>query len=77
MIRAMTTPAPARGGRYGLGFRLGTLADGLRMISHDGANRGWRALIAAFPERDWGIAVLTNGDTGNAVIDAVMDQLVD
>ena len=76
-IRAMTTPAPATGGRYGLGLRLRTLADGRRMISHDGANRGWRALIAAFPERDWGIAVLTNGDTGNAVIDAVMDQLVD
>ena len=76
-IRAMITPAPATGGRYGLGFRLRTLADGVRMISHDGANRGWRALIAAFPERGWGIAVLTNGDTGEAVLDAVLDQLVD
>jgi CubicO group peptidase (beta-lactamase class C family) len=75
-IRAMTAPAPATRGRYGLGFRLRTLADGVRMISHDGANRGWRALIAAFPEHGWGIAVLTNGDNGEAVIDAVMDQLV-
>jgi CubicO group peptidase (beta-lactamase class C family) len=76
-IRSMTTPAPAAGGRYGLGFRLRTLAGGVRMVSHDGANRGWRALIAAFPERGWGIAVLTNGDNGEAVLDAVMDQLID
>jgi CubicO group peptidase (beta-lactamase class C family) len=75
-IRAMTTPAQATRGRYGLGFRLRTLADDMTMISHDGANRGWRALVAAFPDRGWGIAVLTNGDNGEAVIDAVMDQLV-
>jgi CubicO group peptidase (beta-lactamase class C family) len=76
-IRAMTTPAPATRGRYGLGFRLRTLADDVRMVSHDGANHGWRALIAAFPERGWGIAVLTNGDNGEAVVDPVMDQLVE
>jgi CubicO group peptidase (beta-lactamase class C family) len=75
-VRAMTTPAPATDGRYGLGFRLRTLADDVRMVSHDGANHGWRALAAAFPDRGWGVAVLTNGDTGEAVIDAVLDQLV-
>jgi CubicO group peptidase (beta-lactamase class C family) len=76
-ITTMTTPGPATGGRYGLGFRLRTLGDDVRMVSHDGANHGWRAIIAAFPERGWGIAVLTNGDNGEAVIDAVIDQLVD
>jgi CubicO group peptidase (beta-lactamase class C family) len=75
-IRTMTTAAPATDGRYGLGFRLQTLAHDVRMVTHDGANHGWRALAAAFPDRGWGIAVLTNGDTGEAVIDAVMDQLV-
>jgi CubicO group peptidase (beta-lactamase class C family) len=75
-IRTMTMPAPATGGRYGLGFRLRTLADDVRMVAHDGANRGWRALIAAFPERGWGIAVLTNGDNGEAVVEAVIDELV-
>lgn len=75
-VRAMSTPAPATKGRYGLGLRLETLAGGVRMVSHDGANHGWRALAAIFPDRGWGIAVLTNGDTGEAVIDAVMDQLV-
>jgi CubicO group peptidase (beta-lactamase class C family) len=75
-VYAMTSPAPATKGRYGLGLRLQALADGVRMVSHDGANHGWRALAAVFPDRGWGIAVLTNGDTGEAVIDAVMDQLV-
>jgi CubicO group peptidase (beta-lactamase class C family) len=75
-IRAMTTPAPATRGRYGLGLRLRTLAGDVRMVSHDGANHGWRAIAAAFPDRRWGVAVLTNGDNGEAVIDAVMDQLV-
>jgi CubicO group peptidase (beta-lactamase class C family) len=75
-IRTMTTPAPATGGRYGLGFRLRTVADGVRMVAHDGANHGWRAIAAAFPDCGWAIAVLTNGDNGEAVVDAVMDQLV-
>jgi CubicO group peptidase (beta-lactamase class C family) len=76
MVSAWGRPAPATGGRYGLGFRLRTLADDVRMVAHDGANRGGRALIAAFPERGWGIAVLTNGDNGEAVVDAVIDELV-
>jgi CubicO group peptidase (beta-lactamase class C family) len=76
-IPTMTTPAPATRGRYGLGFALRTLADDVHMVSHGGANRGWRALLAAFPQRGWGIAVLTNGDNGEAVIDAVLDLLVD
>ena len=75
-ICTMTTPAPAAGGDYGLGFGLRTLAEGVRMVSHDGTNRGWRARIAAFPDRGWGIVVLTNGENGEAVVDAVMQQLV-
>jgi hypothetical protein len=39
-------------------------------------NRGWRAQIAAFPDRGWGIAVLTNGENGQAIIDAAMRELV-
>jgi len=76
MMRLMTTPAPATGGRYGLGMQLRTLADGVQMVTHDGANRGWRARIAAFPDSGWGIVVLTNGDNGEAVVDSVIDQLV-
>jgi CubicO group peptidase (beta-lactamase class C family) len=75
-IRTMTTSAPATSGRYGLGLRLRTLADDVRVVTHDGANRGWRAIAAAFPDRGWAIAILTNGDNGEAVIDAVIDQLV-
>ena len=76
-IRTMSTAAPATGGAYGLGLGLESLADDVRMLSHDGTNRGWRARIAAFPDRAWGIAVLTNGENGDAVVDAVMEQLID
>ena len=75
-IRTMTTAAPATGGEYGLGFGIRTLSKGVRMVSHDGTNRGWRARIAAFPDRGWGIVVLTNGENGEAVVEAVMEQLV-
>jgi CubicO group peptidase (beta-lactamase class C family) len=76
-IRTMTSPAPDTGGDYGLGFELRTLAGDVRMVTHGGTNRGWRARIAAFPDRGWGIAVLTNGENGETVVDAVMEQLVD
>jgi CubicO group peptidase (beta-lactamase class C family) len=75
-IRMMTTPAPGTGRDYGLGIGLRTLAGDVRMLSHNGTNRGWRSQIAAFPDRGWGVAVLTNGENGDTVIDAVMDQLV-
>ena len=46
------------------------------MAWHDGANRGWQSHIVAFPERSLGIAVVTNGDAGGRVIDAVLKLLV-
>ena len=41
---------------------------------HEGANRGWRAGLALLPDQGAGIAVLANGDDGNAPIDAVVQQ---
>jgi len=70
------TPAAGTGGDYGLGFALRTLAGGDRMISHDGSNRGWRSLIVAFPDRQLGLVVLTNGDNGDAVTNGLLRLLV-
>lgn len=72
----MMTPQPATDGGFGLGLHLERLGDGTRMVWHDGANRGWQSHIAGFPERGWGIAVVTNGDAGGRVIDAVLQLLV-
>jgi CubicO group peptidase (beta-lactamase class C family) len=69
----MATPAPATAGRYGLGLELGALGEGL--AGHSGQNRGWRALVAARPDRGAGIVVLCNGEGGDAVRRAALEQL--
>lgn len=76
LARQMRRAAPATDGAYGRGLELRTLADGTRMVWHPGVDRGWQALIAAFPERGWGLVVLTDGDGGGAVADAALRTLV-
>ncbi len=72
--QGMTTPAPATGGRYGLGLELGALGPGL--AGHSGQNRGWRALVVAQPDTRRGIVVLTNGEGGDPVRSAALAELV-
>lgn len=48
---------------FGLGFALESWG-AERIVLHTGANRGWRSIIAAAPERGEGIVVLTNSDRG-------------
>ncbi len=73
---AMSEPAPHTDGRFGLGVHVEQLRDGTRRLWHDGANRGWRARPEAFPDRDWALVVLTNGDNGDDVIEDVTRLLV-
>ena len=73
---AMSEPAPHTDGRFGLGVHVEQLRDGTRRLWHDGANRGWRARLEAFPDRDWALVVLTNGDNGDDVIEDVTRLLV-
>ena len=74
-LAAMLRPAPATGGRWGLGFALRRLGDGTRVVEHDGAARGWRSRLVAYPDRGWAVVVLTNGDGGAAVADAAVRTL--
>jgi CubicO group peptidase (beta-lactamase class C family) len=73
-VRLALTAAPATEGRWGLGYGLGVLPGGERLVYHEGANRGWRAGLALLPDRRAGIALLANGDDGGAPIDAVVQQ---
>jgi CubicO group peptidase (beta-lactamase class C family) len=73
---SMMRPAPATGGAWGMGLELRTLADGTRMVFHIGNNRGWQSRIAAFPDRGWGLVVLTNSDNGGDVYEDVLRELV-
>jgi CubicO group peptidase (beta-lactamase class C family) len=70
------TPQPGTGGQYGLGLHVERLAGGLTLLSHEGVNRGWHARLLALPGRGWGAVVLTNGDGGGGVADAVERILV-
>jgi len=58
-------------GRVGLGWRRSILPDGEEMWFHPGNNRGWRSYVALWPARGDALVVLTNGDEGDAVVDAV------
>jgi D-alanyl-D-alanine carboxypeptidase len=55
---------------YGLGYEVEALGGGARLVGHSGINRGWRARMGLrLPEGD-GLAVLVNGDGGDAVVAA-------
>ena len=70
----MARPAPATGGRYGLGLELEPL--GIAAIGHSGQNRGWRALVAAEPSTGRGLVVLCNGEGGDTVGRAALAALL-
>ncbi len=67
-------PVARVGGRsraIGLGHFLEYTDDGSLIVSHDGANRGWRAAYTLVPESGAALIILTNGDNGQAVISEV------
>jgi CubicO group peptidase (beta-lactamase class C family) len=76
LARAMRRPAPATGGHWGLGLELEPLADGGRLVRHEGVNRGWHARFVGDPASGWGLVVLTDSDAGTAAIDAAEAELV-
>jgi CubicO group peptidase (beta-lactamase class C family) len=73
---AMAAPAPATDGKYGLGLHIERLRDGTKRLWHDGSNRGWQAQLEVFPDRDWALVMLTNGDNGRHVIADVARLIV-
>lgn len=70
-VESMFTPTvemdASTGLGYGLGYGVRLLPGEIRMVSHSGGNRGWRARFAALPDRGEGIVILTNSDTGDGL----------
>lgn len=64
---AMRRPAAGTDGHYG----LGTEVDG-GTVGHLGVNRGFHAELRVDPAARVGVVVLTNGDRGGEVVDAVL-----
>ena len=57
------------------GFGLGVMVDqpaGEPRLTHTGSNDGYRAVLVAYPERGDAIAVMTNGDRGDALRDEIV-----
>ena len=67
-LNKMLIPENETGGRYGLGYKILRLSNNLSLITHDGANPGWRAMFIADPEKGVGIVVLTNSDAGGKIV---------
>ncbi len=70
-VAELFTPQPGTNPSYGLGVFTPAAPKGPRFVWHPGFNRGWRAYFAAVPVRGEGIVVLTNGETGWELIEAV------
>ncbi|HET6361730.1 MAG TPA: serine hydrolase [Gemmatimonadota bacterium] len=57
------------------GFGLGLMVDrpgGELRLTHTGSNDGYRAIVVVYPERGDAIAVMTNGDRGDALRDEIV-----
>jgi CubicO group peptidase (beta-lactamase class C family) len=65
----MRTPAAGTGGDYGLGLEI--YAGGT--IGHLGVNRGFDSRLLVDADDDLALLVMTNGDNGARVADAVLD----
>ncbi|MGQ0663824.1 MAG: serine hydrolase domain-containing protein [Pseudomonadota bacterium] len=78
-LATLTTPAATTGrvdglwSEYGLGCEIESLPGGVRLVGHHGMNRGWRALMAAWPQAQAGLVVLTNSDRGMDVCEGALE----
>ena len=66
--RRMLTPIRSA---WSLGFNVDTVA-GVVRVSHTGSNNGYRSLFVAYPSREDGMIILTNGDGGAALRDEIL-----
>lgn len=61
---------------YGLG--IGSWEqDGTRWFGHGGSNRGYKTMLRFSPDTGEGIAIMTNGDRGSGVFQAVIGKIAD
>ncbi len=66
-----TDASPART-RYGLGFEVGNDGADRFYAVHDGGQTGFHTKIVLYPKRGQGMVVMTNSDTGDALIDELV-----
>lgn len=79
-VRLMTTPLENSGMRglvnfrYGLGYTVEDMPDGTVSVGHGGHNTGWVSSFQVRPDQRDGLVVLTNGENGYTVVEAIKCQ---
>jgi len=66
-IAMILQPAPGTNGNYGLGCKIFPVSEKTKLITHDGANEGWRAMYMLQPDTGNGIVIMTNSDEGGKI----------
>lgn len=69
--KRMLTPQPNTNSSMGLGFALLNGKGGL-IFNHSGSVFGYKSYVAVYRDRGQGIAVMTSGDNGNALMMEIM-----
>ncbi len=62
----MKASAPGTNGTFGLGYFIETLADGEKLVGHDGSDVGWNAMYRSIPSKRAAFIMLTSSSTGVA-----------
>jgi CubicO group peptidase (beta-lactamase class C family) len=61
-------------GQFGLGIQVKGSGNSLEFM-HAGANAGYRCVLVDFPERHQGVAIMTNSDSGDHVMFALLRSI--
>ena len=61
-------------GQFGLGIQIKGSGNSLEFM-HAGANAGYRCLLVDFPERHQGVAIMTNSESGDHVMYALLRSI--
>lgn len=63
VMRKRTSKSGVLDGGFGIGWNI-THIDGVAVVGHGGATNGFRAALVTVPERQFALAMLSNGDGG-------------
>lgn len=78
-VKAMQEPQVKAAGladQWGLGWMLFDV-EGTRIIGHGGTTNGFQAVLRVVPEKEFAIAILTNGDRGHAAEKPILEWAMD